>query len=151
MKTIDPNKIWVGDVVLVATGTDITIKVQKKLNYGDSSQWTHVAGSIGGYDLVEGQIPKSRVRNLQKDYVEQGMTIKVMRKKFEKDSDRIKVALWWATMNNTPYDYFQLVWFPAIRSRLSPEIRVRLYCENQSKYHRLPPEPGVWCLLFCRF
>lgn len=111
-KTIDPNKIRVGDVILVATNTKVTIETQQKLGYGESSKWSHVAGSIGGYDLVEGQIPKSRVCSLQKDYVEKGLEIKVMRKNYESDGDRIKVALWWATMNNIPYDYLQLLWFP---------------------------------------
>ena len=111
-KVIDPNKIRVGDVILVASGTKVTIETQQKLGYGESSKWTHVAGSIGGYDLVEGQIPKSRVCSLQKDYVERGLEIKVMRKTYESDGDRIKVALWWATMNNIPYDYLQLLWFP---------------------------------------
>lgn len=111
IKTIDPNKIRVGDVILVATKTKVTIETQQKLNYGESSKWTHVAGSIGGYDLVEGQIPKSRVCSLQKDYVEAGCEIKLMRRTYESESDRIKVALWWATMNNTPYDILQLAWF----------------------------------------
>ena len=111
-KTIDPNKIKVGDVILVATNTKVTIEIQQKLGYGESSKWTHVAGSIGGYDLVEGQRPESRVCSLQKDYVEAGFEIKVMRKDYESDGDRIKVALWWATMNNIPYDYLQLLWFP---------------------------------------
>lgn len=111
-KTIDPNKIRVGDVVLVATNTKVTIETQQKLGYGESSKWSHVAGSIGGYDLVEGQIPKSRVCSLQKDYVEKGFEMKVMRKNYESDGDRIKVSLWWATMNNIPYDYLQLLWFP---------------------------------------
>ena len=111
-KTIDPNKIRVGDVVLVATNTKVTIETQQKLGYGESGKWSHVAGSIGGYDLVEGQIPKSRVCDLQKDYIEAGFEIKVMRRNYESDGDRIKVALWWATMNNIPYDYLQLLWFP---------------------------------------
>jgi len=68
--------------------------------------------AAGGYDLVEGQIPKSRVCNLQKDYVGAGFEIKVMRRNYDSDGDRIKVALWWATMNNIPYDFMQLAWFP---------------------------------------
>jgi len=112
IKKIDPKKVRIGDVILVASGTKSTMDVQKKLGYGDSCKWTHVAGSIGGYDLVEGQIPKSRVCNLQKDYVDKGIEIRVMRKAFQDDDERIKVALWWATMNNTPYDYIQLLWYP---------------------------------------
>ena len=110
-KTIDPNKIKVGDVILVATKTKVTIEVQQELGYGESSKWTHVAGSIGGYDLVEGQIPESRVCSLQKDYVETGFDIKVMRRSYESEGDRIKVALWWATMNNISYGRLQLLWF----------------------------------------
>jgi len=126
-KTIDPSKIRIGDVILVATGTKVTIETQQKLNYGESSKWTHVAGSIGGYDLVEGQIPKSRVCSLQKDYVEARFEIKVMRRNYESDGDRVKVALWWATMNNIPYDYLQLLWFP-IAGFLSKGL---LYVKNK--------------------
>jgi hypothetical protein len=113
-KRIDPNKIKIGDVVLVASGTKLTIKVQEKLGFGTSSKWTHVAGSIGGYDLVEGQVPKSRICNLQKDYIEKGIEIRIMRHNYlsAQNKDRIKVALWWASMNNLPYDYLQLLWFP---------------------------------------
>ncbi len=109
---IDPNKIRIGDVVLVATGNKTTFGVQQKLGYGESSRWTHVAGSIGGYDLIEGQVPKSRVCNLQHDYVAKDYEIKVMRPHYQADVDRVKVALWWATMNNLPYDFLQLMWFP---------------------------------------
>jgi len=106
---IDPSKIKIGDVILFASGTKVTIKIQEKYGYGESSKWTHVAGSIGGYDLVEGQVPKSRTCNLQKDYVEKGIEIRVLRKKYwEKEKDKVKVALWWAAMNNTPYDFPQL-------------------------------------------
>ncbi len=111
-KVIDPNKVKIGDVILVAGGIKVIIETQEKLGYGESSKWTHVAGSIGGYDLIEGQIPKSRVCNLQKDYVEKSIEIKVMRKQYLDVNDRIKVALWWATMNNMPYDFLQLLWFP---------------------------------------
>lgn len=111
-RQIDPNKIRIGDIILVASGTKVTVKVQNMLGYGESSKWTHVAGSIGGYDLIEGQIPKSRVCDLQKDYVERGIEIRIMRKAFVDDNDRVKIALWWATMNNIPYDKLQLLWFP---------------------------------------
>lgn len=112
-RTIDPNKIHIGDVVLVQTNNRITEWVQRKLGYGDRSVWTHVAGSIGGYDLIEGQIPRSRVANLQQDYVAKGFHIRVLRRAWEVDRDRVKVALWWATMNNLRYDFLQLIWFGA--------------------------------------
>jgi len=44
-KTIDPNKIKVGDVILMAVNVKVTIKTQQKLGYGASSKWCHVAGS----------------------------------------------------------------------------------------------------------
>ena len=111
MNQIDPNKIRVGDLVLVQSRNRITIWVQQRLGYGPRSVWTHVAGSIGGHDLVEGQVPRARVANLQKDYVDQGYTIKVMRRAWAYDPNRVKVALWWATMNNLRYDWWQLAWF----------------------------------------
>jgi hypothetical protein len=111
-KEIDPNKMHVGDVVLVATGNKVTIGVQEKLGYKERSKWTHVAGSLGGHDLIEGQVPRSRVCDLQKDYVRKDFEITVLRPAYEHDGERIKVALWWATMNNLPYDLLQLSWFP---------------------------------------
>ncbi len=111
-RVIDPDKIHVGDIVLVATGTWITQYVQRRLGLGDRSKWTHVAGSLGGYDLIEGQVPRSRVADLQKDYVAKGFEIKVMRKRqWNCDNDRVKVALWWATLNNLRYNFFGLMWF----------------------------------------
>ena len=110
-KVIDPNKIHVGDLILVATGNRVTQLVQEELGYGAASRWTHVAGSLGGYDVIEGQVPRSRVANLQSDYVATGYEMKVIRRRWESDQDRIKVALWWATMNNLPYDFFELIWF----------------------------------------
>ncbi len=110
-RRIDPNKIHVGDLVLVKSRNAITIWVQRRLGYGSRSEWTHVAGSIGGYDLVEGQVPRARVADLQKDYVEKGFEIKVLRRTWAYDPDRVKVALWWATMNNLGYDFLQLAWF----------------------------------------
>lgn len=108
-KQIDPGKIHIGDIILVASGTKPTIKIQEKYGYGESSKWTHVAGSLGGYDLVEGQVPKSRTCNLQKHYIDKGIEIRVLRKKnWQTEKDCVKVALWWATMNNIPYDFPQL-------------------------------------------
>ncbi len=132
-KQIDPNKVRVGDVILVASGTKSTMDVQRKLGYGDSCKWTHVAGSIGGYDLVEGQIPKSRVCNLQKDYVDKDVEIRVMRKTFQDDNERVKVALWWATMNNTPYDYLLLAWFPLAAWLGRPLLYMRNIFANKKR------------------
>ena len=110
-KTVDPEKVRIGDVVLVASRNHATEWVQKRLGFGESSKWTHVAGSLGGLDLIEGQVPRSRVASLQSDYVEKGFEIKVLRKLWDTDRDRVKVTLWWATMNNLRYDFLQLIWF----------------------------------------
>lgn len=111
-KLIDPDKMKIGYVVLVA-GPKLAIqKLQQKSGLGESSKWTHVAGSIGGYDAVEAAVPRSRVVNLQKEYVDRGIEIKVMRRKGQDEHKRYKIALWWATMNNLPYDTLQFFWFP---------------------------------------
>jgi len=60
---------------------------------------------------VEAAVPKSRVINLQKIYVEKGYEIKVMRRKHQQEHKRYKVALWWATMNNLPYDIYNFSGF----------------------------------------
>jgi hypothetical protein len=35
-----------------------------------------------------------------------------MKRKGQGEHKRYKVALWWATMNNLPYDVLQFFWFP---------------------------------------
>lgn len=114
MKTLNPIKIQIGDIILVNSRTATTRWVQKWLGFGSSSKWTHVGGSIGGYDMIEAALPRSRVCNIQKLYLDKGFEIKVLRPQYATDSDRIKVALWWATMNNTPYDLAQLFWYPLV-------------------------------------
>lgn len=112
MSTLNPNSLKIGYVNLISTPKPAIRKLQEKAGYGDSSKWTHVAGSLGGYDAVEANIPRSRVINLQKEYVDKGFEIKVIRRKGQPEQKRYKVALWWATMNNLPYDVLQFFWFP---------------------------------------
>jgi hypothetical protein len=112
MSTIDPNNLKIGCVILVAMPKLAIQKLQQKVGYTDSSKWTHVAGSLGGYDAVEANIPRSRVVNIQKEYVNKGFEIKVLRRRGQPEQKRYKVALWWATMNNLPYDTLQFFWFP---------------------------------------
>jgi hypothetical protein len=71
-----------------------------------------VAGSLGGVTIVEAVVPRSRVDNVQKRYVDKGIEIKVLVRKNQDMKTRMKVALWWATMNNLPYDILQFLWFP---------------------------------------
>lgn len=111
-KIIDPDKIRIGYVVLVATRKFAIEKLQHKAGFGESSKWTHVAGSLGGLDVVEAAVPRSRIINLQKIYIDKGFEIKVMKCKGQEQHKRYKVALWWATMNNLPYDTLQFFWFP---------------------------------------
>jgi len=112
MPTINPNSLKIGYVVLVNTRKFAIREFQEKAGYGESSKWTHVAGSLGGYDAVEANLPRSRVINLQKEYIDKGCEIKVMRRRGQPEQKRHKVALWWATMNNLPYDVLQFFWFP---------------------------------------
>jgi len=109
---LDPNNLKIGYIVLVATHKPVIKEVQRKAGFGESSKWTHVAGSLGGLDAIEANIPRSRLINLQKEYVDKGYEIKVMKRKGQEISKRYKVALWWATMNNLPYDTLQFFWFP---------------------------------------
>jgi hypothetical protein len=112
MPTLDPNKLKIGYIILVSTRKPAISKLQQKAGYSVSSKWTHAAGSLGGLDVVEANIPRSRVINLQKEYVDRGCKIKVMRRRGQPEHKRYKVALWWATMNNLPYDVLQFFWFP---------------------------------------
>jgi hypothetical protein len=112
IKVLNPDTLKIGYVILIATRKFAIEKLQRKAGYGDSSKWTHVAGSLGGYTAIEANIRRSRLINLQKEYVDKGYEIKVMRRKNQGEHKRYKVALWWATMNNLPYDVLQFFWFP---------------------------------------
>ncbi len=112
MPTLNAESLKIGYVILVSTSKLAIEKVQRKIGFGDSSKWTHVAGSLGGLDAIEANIPRSRVINLQKEYVDKGYGIKVMKRRSQEQHQRYKVALWWATMNNLPYDVLQFFWFP---------------------------------------
>ncbi|MBL7131348.1 MAG: hypothetical protein ISS45_08115 [Candidatus Omnitrophica bacterium] len=81
MPTLDPNKLKIGDVILVASRKVPVRKLQEKAGYGESSKWTHVAGSLGGLTAIEARLPRSRLIDLQKEYVDKGCRIKVMRRR----------------------------------------------------------------------
>ena len=125
MPHLDPNKLKIGYLILVSTHKPAIQKLQHKAGYAESSKWTHVAGSLGGLDAIEANIPRSRVINLQKLYLDKGYEIKVMRRKGQLEQKRYKVALWWAAMNNLPYDVLQFFWFPL--SIFCGKIRVVLH------------------------
>jgi hypothetical protein len=112
MPCLNPDRLKIGDVILVATRKFAIEKFQRKFGCGESSKWTHVAGSLGGLDAIEANIPRSRVVNLQKEYVDKGYQIRVMRRRNQEEHKCYKIALWWATMNNLPYDVLQFFWFP---------------------------------------
>ena len=112
MSIPNPNSLKIGYIILIATPKSAIKMFQQKAGYGSSSKWTHVAGSLGGYTAIEANIPRSRLINLQKEYVDKGYEIKVMKRKNQEAGKRYKVALWWATMNNLPYDVLQFFWFP---------------------------------------
>ena len=112
MPTLDPNKLKIGYIILTATLKPAIRKLQRKAGYGESSKWTHVAGCLGGYTAIEASIPHSRLINIQKEYINRGYEIKILQRKGQGIGKRYKVALWWATMNNLPYDTLQFFWFP---------------------------------------
>ncbi len=72
MPTLNPNFLKIGYIILAATRKPAIQILQRKAGYGDSSKWTHVAGSLGGYTAIEANIPRSRLINLQKEYVDKG-------------------------------------------------------------------------------
>jgi len=114
MPQLDPSKLKIGDVVLVAGGKGAVQSFQERAGCGQSARWTHVAGCLGGVDAVETRMPRSRLVNIQKEYIDKGLTIKVMRRKGQAEAQRYKTAIWWATMNNLPYDTLQIVCFPLV-------------------------------------
>ena len=61
MPVLNPDSLKTGYVILVATHKPAIKTVQEKAGYGNSSKWTHVAGSLGGYNLIEAAVPRSRV------------------------------------------------------------------------------------------
>jgi hypothetical protein len=111
-KLLHPDSLKIGYIILINSRKFAIEKLQRKAGYGESSKWTHVAGSLGGYTAIEANIPRSRLINLQKEYIDKGYEIKVMKRRNQEAGKRYKVALWWATMNNLPYDVLQFFWFP---------------------------------------
>ncbi len=109
---MNPDTLKIGDVILVAGGNKAIEKMQRKAGYGDSSIWTHVMGCLGGYTCIEAAVPRSHLVDLKKKYLDKCIRIKVLRRKGQTDRQRYKVALWWATMNNLPYDTLQFFWMP---------------------------------------
>jgi hypothetical protein len=112
MPNIDPAKMKIGYVVLVAGRKPAIVQFQRKAGCKDSSVWTHVAGSLGGYTLIEASVPRSLLSDIRKKYTDKGITIKILKRRGQDGHKRYKVALWWATMNNLPYDALQFFWFP---------------------------------------
>jgi hypothetical protein len=53
MSKLDPDKLKIGYVILAAIRKPAIQAFQQKAGYGESFKWTHVAGSIGGFDTVE--------------------------------------------------------------------------------------------------
>jgi hypothetical protein len=62
-KRLNPDKLKIGYVILITTRKFAIERLQRKAGYGQSSKWTHVAGSLGGYIAIEANIPRSRLIN----------------------------------------------------------------------------------------
>ncbi|MDD5347993.1 MAG: hypothetical protein PHT59_05205, partial [Candidatus Omnitrophica bacterium] len=112
MPGIDPEKMKIGYVVLVAGRKPAIEAVQRTAGYAERARWTHVAGSLGGCTLIEACVPRSRLSDIRRKYADKGFVIKVLKRRSQDAHARYKVALWWATMNNLPYDTLQFLWFP---------------------------------------
>lgn len=109
---LDPDLLKIGYVILVNTRKTGIERFQRHAGYKESSKWTHVAGCLGGYIAIEGNFPRSRLVDIKKRYLDRGCEVKVVRRKGQEAGKRYKVALWWATMNNLPYDALQFFWYP---------------------------------------
>jgi len=110
---MDADSLKIGDVILVATRNPAIEKAQKDAGYAERSRWTHVCGCLGGRTCIEARVPRSRLVDLKKEYLDKGFEARHMRRRGSTDRRRYKVALWWATMNNLPYDALQFFWMPA--------------------------------------
>jgi len=102
----------IGEVILVQTKKPAIERFQRQAGYGENSVWTHVCGSLGGLICIEGNFPRSRLIDFKKTYLEPGFNFKRLRRKGQTEKERYKVALWWATMNNLPYDAWQFFSMP---------------------------------------
>jgi hypothetical protein len=67
MPILNPEKLKIGYVILVSNRKPAIAQLQCKAGYGDSSKWTHVAGSLGGLTAIEANIPRSRLINPVRD------------------------------------------------------------------------------------
>lgn len=56
-KHLNPDFLKIGYIILIATRKFAIKKLQYKAGYGESSKWTHVAGSLGGYTAIEANMP----------------------------------------------------------------------------------------------
>lgn len=135
IRQIDPNKMKIGYIVLVDTGTKMTKSTQKALGYTpEASEYTHVGGSIGGLRIVEAKWPLSRACNLQTEYVDKGHRITVVKPKYWIDGrrDEVKVGLEWSLMANLRYDAIQLfgIKFKWLRKFAFIYGRKRLICSE---------------------
>lgn len=107
---IDPNKLKIGYIILFEGKGWIAEKIKKHTG----SKWTHVAGSLGGYDIIEAVSPRSRVFDIRKK-IEDAISFKILRfKPF--NYKRYKIAIWWATLCNITYDWpnvilWRIKWF----------------------------------------
>jgi hypothetical protein len=87
-KYLNPDKLKIGYVILVSTHKFAIEKLQREAGYSQSSKWTHIAGSLGGYTIIEANIPCSRVIILQKEYVNKGYEIKIMKRRGQGEHKR---------------------------------------------------------------
>ena len=93
MPSLNPDRIKIGYVILIAGCNTAIQTLQRKAGYGDSAKWTHVAGSIGGFDAVEAKVPQSHVINLQREYVDKGYEIKSNEAKGPRGHEKIQGCL----------------------------------------------------------
>jgi len=100
----------IGDVILFKSGS-IVERFQRKAKFSkEASKYTHVAGSLGGYRIIEARdfLHKSGAQDIRY-YVKKGVKFIVLRYFDVKDKQRYKLGINWALYANLKYKMIELV------------------------------------------
>ena len=110
MKKSLPEILKIGDVILFQSGS-IVERFQRKAKFSkEASKYTHVAGSLGGYRIIEARdfLHKSGAQDIRY-YVDKGVKFIVLRYFDVKDKQRYKLGINWALYANLKYKMIELV------------------------------------------
>ena len=107
---ITQDDLKIGDIILFKTGSIVKF-FQKKAGFSkEASEYTHIAGSLGGFRLIEARdfLHKSGATNL--DYfIKKKVPFIVLRYFNVEDKNRYKLGINWALYANLKYRLIELV------------------------------------------